>query len=147
MPDARANYAVFQAHLFHENDNLNQRLFWYLFSQSLMFGAYSSTLNHPDSSSRAIVAGQQESLMWIIPITALLVSCALYPMIVSSVLHMSGLRRKFVAQAGQEIDDLPPIHGNPKLRKIADTGYLAIPLILTGAWLLLIVRFVLASNS
>ena len=38
MSDPRANYSTFQAHLFHENDNLNQRLFWYLFSQSLLFG-------------------------------------------------------------------------------------------------------------
>lgn len=111
MPDVRANYAIFQAHLFHENDNLNQRLFWYLFSQSLLFGGYSASLNGPEKPRSAVVADQQSLLLWLLPVTALLVSAFLYPMIVSSVRHMTGLRRQFEAQAGNAVSDLPPIHG------------------------------------
>lgn len=141
MTDVRANYAIFQAHLFHENDNLNQRLFWYLFSQSLLFAAYSGTLNLPEKARSTIIAGQQEALIWVVPIMALLISCALYPMIIISVRHMHGLRRQFTAQAGSKIDDLPPIHGDPMLRNIGDVSYLTIPVVLTGAWLFLLIRF------
>jgi hypothetical protein len=143
MSDCRANYPIFQAHLFHENDNLNQRLFWYVFSQSLLFGAYGAALNVAGKPLPAQYAELQETLVWLLPATSLLMALALYPMILISVNHMSGLRKQFEAQiVGAELADLPPIHGNPTLRKIADLAYLTIPLILTGAWLVLISRIV-----
>ncbi len=142
MTDARANYAVFQAHLSHENDNLNQRLFWYLFSQSLLFGAYAASLNGSSTPRSALVGQQQELLVWLLPVTSLLLSCLLYPMIVISVCHMSGLRKQFEAQAGHEIADLPPIHGQPALRRIGEFAYLTIPLVLTAAWLVMLGRLI-----
>lgn len=148
MTDARANYAVFQAHLAHENDNLNQRLFWYLFSQSLLFGAYTATLNVAEKPRSPLLAEQQQFLVWVVPIVSLLISALLYPMIIISVRHMGGLRRQFETQsAGQDLSDLPPIHGAPTLRRVGDFGYLSIPLVLTGAWLVLLVRLILRSAA
>lgn len=144
MPDRRTNYPVFQAHLSHENDNLNQRLFWYLFSQSLLFGAYAAALNSPEKARSPIVAELQHVIVPLVPATALLVSLLLYPMIVISVLHMSALRRQFEALPG-DVSDLPPIHGHATLRRIGDFGYLSIPLVLTGAWVLLLATLVLRS--
>lgn len=140
MPDARANYPIFQAHLSHENDNLNQRLFWYLFSQSLLFGAYSSALNMPEKARVEIFARLQETLVSVIPIMALAISAVIYPLIVISVRHMGGLRKQFEAQAGNDLADLPPLHGDPTLRRIGDVAYLAIPLVQALAWAFLIGR-------
>lgn len=148
MADARANYTVFQAHLSHENDNLNQRLFWYLFSQSLLFGAYTATLNVPEKPRNPLLGDQQALLVWVVPGVALLISALLYPMIVISVRHMSGLRRQFEAQAaGQDISDLPPIHGATALRRIGDFGYLTIPLVLVSAWIVLVMRLLFHSAT
>ena len=94
-----------------------------------------------------MVADQQTLLLWLLPVTALLVSAFLYPMIISSVRHMSGLRKQFEAQAGSAVPDLPPIHGQPALRRIADLGYLTIPLVLSGAWLVLLLRLVFRSAA
>lgn len=144
IADARSNYAVFQAHLSHENDNLNQRLFWYLFSQSLLFGAYAATLNATEKPRSALLAGQQDFLVWVVPVVALLISALLYPMIIISIRHMSGMRRQFERQAtDQDISDLPPIHGTTVLRRIGDFGYLTIPIVLAGAWLVLLARLAL----
>lgn len=63
MPDCRASYPLFQAHLSHENDNLNQHLFWYVFSQSLLLGAYSSSLNAGDKARSFAIAQQQERIV------------------------------------------------------------------------------------
>lgn len=142
MPDARANYAVFQAHLSHENDNLNQRLFWFLFSQSLLFSAFSASLNGPGTARNPAVAEVQDLLVWVIPITAVLLACALYPMIIISLRHMTGLRRQFEPQLDEDCLGLPPIHGEPSLRRIGDWSYAAMPLILIGAWLVLLARLV-----
>lgn len=143
MPDPRANFAVFQAHLFHENDNLSQRLFWYLFSQSLLFGAYSGVLNAPEKAKSPLFASQQELIVLVLPVTALLISALLYPMIIVSVRHMSGLRKQFEAQIGPDrLADLPPIHGNPTLRRVGDFGYLGMPVILTGAWIVLLIGII-----
>lgn len=140
MPDCRANYPLFQAHLSHENDNLNQRLFWYVFSQSLLLGAYSSALNAGEKLRSVVVGQQQDLLVWLMPGTALLLSLVLYPMIIISVAHMAGLRKQFESQAvGCDISDLPPIHGNALLRRIGDAAYLTIPLVLIATWLILVV--------
>lgn len=143
MSDSRANYAIFQAHLSHENDNLNQRLFWYVFSQSLLLGAYGAALNVPEKPRNADFAEQQELLVWLIPSTALVLSGLLYLMIIVSIRHMSGLRKQFEAQANDTVADLPPLHGDPTLRRIGDLAYLTIPLVLTALWLGLLSRLVL----
>lgn len=141
MADARANYDSFHAHLSHENDNLNQRLFWYLFSQSLLFGAYSATLNATEKPRNAFLADQQAFLVWVVPIVAILVSSLLYPLIVISIQHMNGLRRQYEGQVvGDEVADLPPIHGEPRLRSIGNFAYLTIPLVLGGAWIVILIR-------
>ena len=140
MPDRRANYPIFQASLSHENDNLNQRLFWYLFSQSLLLGAYCSIVNAPEKARDALFGHQQDLLVYLIPVSSLLTSLILYPMIVISVRHMSSLRCQFEAQPGDKLADLPPIHGDPLLRRIGDGAYLTIPLVMTGTWLVLLGR-------
>lgn len=140
MYDKRANYPVFQAYLSHENDNLNQRLFWYLFSQSLLLGAYSGVLNAPEKAHNALFGRQQDLLFWIIPVTSLLISLVLYPMILISLRQMSGLRKQFEAQPGEDLSDLPSIHGDPTLRRIGDLAYQTMPLIMTAAWLVLLAR-------
>ena len=148
MADARANYPAFQAHLSHENDNLNQRLFWYLFSQSLLFGAYTAALNVPEKPRSPVLGDQLATVTWIIPTVALLISTLLYPMIIISIRHMGVLRRQFEAQAeGQDVSDLPPIQGGTSLRQIGDFGYLSIPLVLAGAWLVLLVRLVVRTMT
>ena len=142
MSDSRTNYPLFQAHLFHENDNLNQRLFWYLFSQSLLLGAYSGLLNASEKPRSLLFAAQQETLAWIVPITALAISCTIYPMIVISVCHMKNLRKQFEAQLSEDLSDLPPIHGTPRLRQLGDAAYLTLPIIITFAWIVLIGRMI-----
>lgn len=148
MPDCRVSYPLFQAHLSHENDNLNQRLFWYVFSQSLLLGAYSSSLNAGEKARSVAIAQQQDLLVWLLPTTALLLSLVLYPMIVVSVCHMAGLRKHFEQlAAGCDISDLPPIHGHATLRRIGDVAYLTVPLVLTGTWLFLVVQYARAALS
>lgn len=143
MTDLRALYPVFQAHLSHENDNLNQRLFWFLFSQSLLFGAYSSALNMPEKARSDLVAHLQDALVWLIPTVALALSAIIYPLIVISVRHMTGLRKQFEDQGGASLDDLPPLHGDATLRKLGDAAYLTLPLAQAAAWLYLLGRVLL----
>ena len=143
MSDSRTNYPIFQAQLSHENDNLNQRLFWYLFSQSLLLGAYAGILNAPEKPHNPSFAAQQDLLVWVVPITALTISFALYPMIVISVQHMGNLRRQFEAQMSDDLSDLPPIHGSRTLRRVGDAAYLVMPVIITLAWVVLVGRLAL----
>ena len=140
MPDARENYPIFQSQLSHENDNLNQRLFWFLFSQSLLLGAYSGVLNAPETPRNPAFGAQVDVLVWLLPSVALALSAALYPMIVISLLHMRNLRRQFERQIDGDLDDMPPIHGTSALRNLGDVAYLAMPVILGAGWAVLLGR-------
>lgn len=127
MPDIPPHYPVFQGQLSHENDNLNQRLFWYVFAQSFLFGAYAAIVNAPQAAKSPLFARQQDLLLWLLPVTALVISVLIYPSILISLRYMSELRRKFETLIGPEADDLPPIHGNPALRWMADSVYRLLP--------------------
>ena len=134
MASGRECYPIYQGQLSHENDNLNQRTFWYVFSQSFLFGAYASVVNAPQAAKNPLFGKQQDVLLWVIPITAILLSGLIYPLILISVRYMRELSRKFEAIAGPDIDELPPIHGNPSLRRAGDLVHQALPAVLILIW-------------
>ncbi len=138
MADARESYPIYQGQLSHEHDNLNQRTFWYVFSQAFLFGAYASVVNAPQVAKSAMFARQQDLLVWVMPITAILISGLIYPLILISVRYMRELSLKFERIAGGDLDDLPPIHGNPTLRHVGDLVHQSLPAILIAIWVLIL---------
>lgn len=145
-PEIRStrDYSAYQQQLQHENDNLNQKLVWHLISQSFFFGAYASLTNAPEKAKSILYESQQSLLLWVIPITALVIGIFTYPAILASVKYMSQLEQDFYGHPDPDSKHKPPIYGNPTLRRVSHTTVLALPLLLIATWLVILasqVRF------
>ena len=138
--DEEKFYNMYKTELQNENNTLNQRVIWNIFAQAGLFGAYASILNAPKDGKNMFFTGQQDALVWILPIMAFLIALFTLPVIGASMLYMQRLRKTFTEKMGDSPIGLPPIMGQPKshaLTTLADFSPLIIPVVIVLAWAVL----------
>src|SRR3954470_7182650 len=86
-------YRVIRSQVEHVDNNLGQRVIWLVIAQSFFFGAYASLINgKPAKPELDLIHG---ALIKILPIAALLTVLFTFVDVITSLVYMRGLRKKY----------------------------------------------------
>ncbi len=135
-------YHLLRDHITKNHDLINQRTIWLSISQSFFFGGYGTITNAPKDAKGPVFALQQDVLLWLLPVAALIACMAVYVGLIARVVHLSALRRQFEDYVGDNPDvaDYPTIDAPKFVRIMEKAAYLALPAIFMMAWIWILVR-------
>lgn len=144
LPSREELYGIVRRQFEHEDQILNQRVIWFVFSQSFLFTGYAIGINAPDRIGIPWAFVMQASLCWILPIAAFVSGLVAYVAVVASLLAMRDLRRLYDAfkgrpSSGRELH-YPPIEGAPLTRRLTSASALGLPLVFILTWAVLLLR-------
>jgi hypothetical protein len=132
-------YKVIRGQVEHVDNNLGQRVIWLVIAQSFFFGAYASLLNgKPAKPELDLIHG---AMIKILPIAALLTVIFTFVDLVTSVLYMRGLRKKYEASLNADIDidsSYPSITGSRSQRIFMHSSPILIPMLFIIVWVILL---------
>jgi hypothetical protein len=137
-------YRIVRSQLEHEIQMLNQRVLWFVFSQSFLFTAYATVLNAPEKPGLAVAARLQALLIWVFPVSALIVGFITYLGVMTSLLTMKDLRRSYESFQGAESRNrehfFPPIQGREGVRRLTTLSAVGMPLVFILTWGVVLLR-------
>ncbi len=138
----QADFYHLLKHQIENEDNLvNQRLIWLVFSQSFMFSAFAVLLNAPEKPKSPMFGDLQEVMVWLIPCLAIVCSLLIYIGILTSMVMMSELRHRYDKfPEDKTTQHFPPLQANMMMRSLASLGPNFVPLFFIGTWLFILVR-------
>jgi hypothetical protein len=141
-------YHLLRGHITQTHDLINQRTIWLSISQSFFYGGYATVANAPKDAKAPVFAEQQEVLLWLLPVAALIACVAIYLGLIGRVVHLSALRKQFEKYVGEnaEIADYPSIDATPLVRTLEKAAYLILPAVFVLAWIFILVRQTMGSN-
>jgi hypothetical protein len=121
-----------------------------LLAQSFFFSTYASLLTVTRESKSQLYAQQQDVLLWIVPITALLAGVLTSLSVFTSLSNVNRLRRLYESYAGSRREDhtahlFPPIQAPERIRKLAQWAPIGLPLLFIAAWAIIFAGLLLKS--
>lgn len=138
---ALEHYKIIRAQIEHEDNLINQRLSWFVTSQSFLFTAYALLLNAPVQVRLPEISRQQNLLFLIIPLVAICTGLLIYTTIAAAMLAMHHLRvpvREHASRVGSH--DLPPVEGYRQTHALGHAAPLLMPLVFIVVWCILLAR-------
>ncbi len=137
-------YALMRGHITQTHDLINQRTIWLSISQSFFYGGYGGIANAPKEAKNAVFSGQQDLLLWLLPLAAIVACAAVYTGLIGRVIHLLGLRKQFELYVGDTdaLADYPSIDAPPLVRTMEKIAYLMLPAVFMAGWI-----FILAKQS
>jgi hypothetical protein len=132
-------YKVIRGQVEHVDNNLGQRVIWLVIAQSFFFGAYATLINgKPAMPELNMIHG---ALIKILPIAALLTVTFTFIDVVTSIIYMKNLRKKYETSLNDDIDsdaDYPNITGSKTQRIFMHTSPILIPSLFIILWIILL---------
>ncbi|GEO11352.1 hypothetical protein [Segetibacter aerophilus] len=132
-------YKIIRGQVEHVDNNLGQRVIWLVIAQSFFFGAYASLINgKPAKPELDLIHG---ALIKILPIAALLTVLFTFIDVISSIVYMYGLRKKYEASLNTDVDvdsAYPNITGSKAQRFFMHASPILIPLLFITVWIILL---------
>jgi hypothetical protein len=143
-------YDRLRAQIQHEDELINIRVVWQLLAQSFFFSTYAALLNAPKEAKSAVFAQQQELLLWVVPIVALLAGIIASVSIFTSIYTIEYLGQSYQSYSllpGREDRSaklFPNIQGPKAVRAWARIAPVGLPLLFILTWLLILTRVITA---
>lgn len=143
-------YDRLRAQIQHEDELINIRVVWQLLAQSFFFSTYAALLNAPKEGRSAVFAQQQELLLWVVPIVALLAGIIASVSIFTSIYtieHLGQSYQSYSLRPGREDRSaklFPNIQGPKAVRAWARVAPVGLPLLFILTWLLILTRVITA---
>ena len=132
-------YKVVRGQVEHVDNNLGQRVIWLVIAQSFFFGAYASLINgKPAKPELDLIHG---AMIKILPIAALLTVLFTFVDVVTSLVYMRGLRKKYEDSLDTDVDidgAYPSITGSKNQRVFMHASPILIPMLFIILWIILI---------
>jgi hypothetical protein len=149
QPMCKADYFHLMWQQIQNEDNLvNQRLIWMVFSQSFLFSAFATIMNAPEKPKNIIFSHLQDGLVWLLPCIAIIAGGLVYLSILTSLANIKHLRQAYEAYPeDQSIQAFPPIQSTPIVRWFAAFPPTLLPLVFILTWLLIFVARLMLSNT
>jgi hypothetical protein len=141
VPSAIEHYKIIRSQIEHEDNLINQRLSWFVASQSFFFSAYAILLNAPVEARQPEFAEQQSILFLMIPIVAICTSVLIYTTITAAMIAMYNLRKNLDKHAITQLrGDLPPVEGYRQTLILGQAAPVLMPLVFLIVWAYLLAR-------
>ena len=132
-------YKIIRGQVEHVDNNLGQRVIWLVIAQSFFFGAFASLINgKPPNPQLDLMHG---ALIKILPIAALLTVLFTFIDVITSIVYMRGLRKKYEASLEDDINvdsAYPNITGSKMQRIFMHASPILIPTLFIILWLILL---------
>ncbi|MDB5249174.1 MAG: hypothetical protein JWQ40_3568 [Segetibacter sp.] len=132
-------YKVIRGQVEHVDNNLGQRVIWLVIAQSFFFGAYASLINGKPAKPELDLI--HNSLIKILPIAALLTVAFTFIDVITSVIYMRGLRKKYEQSLSDDVDidsAYPSITGSKSQRIFMHASPILIPAVFIIIWIFLL---------
>jgi hypothetical protein len=138
-------YRLIRSQIEHEDNLVNQRVIWQIISQAFIFGAYATVLGVPKEPKNPFFEGQQQLLVWLLPVIGLSASLLTSAGIRSSVKTISHLAKLYAQYSESKVRDVstklyPDIEGPQHVRKLAQLAPTWIPVVFSFAWCVILLR-------
>ena len=134
----------------HEDELVNLRVVWQLLAQSFFFSTYASLLTTTAQPKNAQYAQEQDLLLWLIPVAALLAGVFTSLSVFTSLANANHFRRLYENYAASRTHDrtsqlFPAIQAPDRIRKLAQLSPIGLPLLFIAAWVVVFVRLLLTT--
>jgi hypothetical protein len=134
----------------HEDELVNLRVVWQLLAQSFFFSTYASLLTVKGETKNLLYGVEQDVLLWLIPIAALLAGVLTSLSVFTSLANVNQLRLLYESYAASRKEDstaqlFPPIQAPERIRKLAQLTPIGLPLLFILAWAIVFMGLILAA--
>lgn len=134
-------YSIIRERIDYEENLLNQRVIWLIFSQSFLVSAYAIMLNSPPEPKTPMYGDLQSSLIWLLPSLALLVSIIVYMSVISALYHIAELGKSFETYPKDDtIERFPAMNDTSFIRRLGGLPPILVPLLFIGTWVFLLIK-------
>lgn len=134
-------YRIIRERIDYEENLLNQRVIWLIFSQSFLVSAYAIMLNSPPEPKTPMYGDLQSSLIWLLPSLALLVSMIVYMSVISALYHIAELGKSFETYPKDDtIERFPAMNDTSFIRRLGGLPPIVVPLLFIGTWVFLLIK-------
>lgn len=134
-------YRIIRERIDYEENLLNQRVIWLIFSQSFLVSAYAIMLNSPPEPKTPMYGDLQSSLIWLLPSLALLVSMIVYMSVISALYHIAELGKSFETYPKDDtIERFPAMNDTSFIRRLGGLPPILVPLLFIGTWVFLLIK-------
>lgn len=133
-------YKVIRTQVEHVDNNLSQRVVWLVIAQSFFFSGYSILITGKASLPQSELT--YEALIKILPVAALLTVIFTSVDVITSLVYMRSLRRKYENSLRSDIDldnAYPSITGSKSQRVFMHVSPILIPALFIIIWIVLLV--------
>jgi hypothetical protein len=134
----------------HEDELVNLRVVWQLLAQSFFFSTYASLLTVKGEAKNLLYGVEQDVLLWLVPIAALLAGILTCLSVFTSLANVNHLRNRYHSYAASRKEDqtaqlFPPIQAPDRIRKLAQLTPIGLPLFIL-AWAIVFIRLIVAGH-
>lgn len=144
LPTKEDQYRMVRSQFEHEEQILNQRVIWFVFTQSFLYTGYAIALNAPEKSGIRFGIEMQQALVWVLPIVAFASGIAAFLAVIGSLMTRRDLRRYFDTFQGRPSDGrethYPPLQGSMLTHRLGVASAMCLPLVFIFTWLVLLIR-------
>lgn len=134
-------YRFIRERIDYEENLLNQRVIWLIFSQSFLVSAYVIMLNSPPEPKSPMYGELQSSLIWLLPILSLVLSIIVYISVISALAHIAQLRETFETYPKDDtIERFPTMNEETLIRRMGGLPPILVPLLFIGTWAFLLIK-------
>src|SRR4051812_48227884 len=92
-------YDRIRSQIEHEDELVNLRVVWQLLAQSFFFSTYASLLTVQEESKNVLYGHEQDVLLWLVPVAALLAGILTSLSVFTSLANVNHLRRLYESYA------------------------------------------------
>jgi hypothetical protein len=141
-------YDRIRSQIEHEDELVNLRVVWQLLAQSFFFSTYATLLTVKEQAKAPQYEVQQDVLLWLVPIAALLAGLLTCISVFTSLANVYHLRRRYETYATSREEDrtthlFPPLQAPDHIRKLAQVAPIGLPLVFIIAWGVIFIRLLM----
>lgn len=134
-------YRFIRERIDYEENLLNQRVIWLIFSQSFLVSAYVIMLNSPPEAKSPMYGDLQACLIWLLPALSLILSIIIYISVISALFHITQLRKSFETYPKDDtIEYFPAMDDTSFIRWLGGLPPILVPLLFIGTWTFLLIK-------
>jgi hypothetical protein len=134
-------YRIIRERIDYEENLLNQRVIWLIFSQSFLVSAYAIMLNSPPEPKSPMYGELQSCLIWLLPSLSLILSIIVYLSVISALYQIAQLRESFETYPKDDtIERFPAMNDTSFIRQLGGLPPILVPLLFIGAWAFLLIK-------
>jgi hypothetical protein len=138
-------YDKIRSHIDAEDQLSNMRVIWLLIAEAFFVGGYATLLNAQETPKNALFGFQQDLLLWIIPVAALLGALLALAGVLASMKRVHQLQRYYeryelrTRDEDHSTDAYPPLHHGHEVDRLANLSMLGLPLLFVMLWGMIVV--------